>query len=115
MDLTTLCEQILILRLDFARNLLNSIRDFCAGVRPEGLESGMSREDSDSGVEDNELDRVFATLKGLSCCGLEGSGEEDSFRRFAGWNRSIRVLEEAITLCLCRKSFGGKNCPDECK
>lgn len=44
----------------------------------------MRREESDSGVEDNELERGFATLKGLNCRDLAESGEEDSFIRFAG-------------------------------
>lgn len=81
-NLEILSEHILRLRFDLASNLLNSILDFCSGVRLDGEES--------LGTETKGFEALLRE---------EGEeGDEAVFKRLAGWKRSIRVFEEAIFL-----------------
>lgn len=83
-DLVTRSKQALRLRFELARDLLRWILDCCSGVRAAG------------DLEEVVVVRGFVGRVRVceEDCG-EGGGE-DGLRRFAGWKKSVRGLEEAI-------------------
>lgn len=88
--------QILRFRLALACSWLCSRRDFWSFVR--GVELGEEEEERDFAVGSGGegLGEAEGDRKG-DWGEEEGEEEERFFKRFAGWKRSIIVLEEAIS------------------